>query len=193
MSIAILQTERLTLRQWQPSDYAIFDQINADPEVMRYFPKLLSKKTSDIIANKCQQLIKENGWGFWAVSLKDAAENKSHFIGMVGLNKIHTDMPFAPGVEIGWRLHQDYWGQGYATEAARAALRFAFTELALDDVVAFTAVINEHSQLIMGRIGMTDTQQDFEHPMLDSKHCLAKHVLYKITKQQWQQKILNLP
>ena len=193
MSIAVLQTERLTLRQWQPSDYAIFAQMNADPEVMRYFPKLLSRKTNDIIANKCQQLIKDNGWGFWAVSLKDAVENKSHFIGMVGLNKIHADMPFAPGVEIGWRLHQDYWGQGYATEAARAALRFAFTELALDDVVAFTAVINEHSQLIMGRIGMTDTQQDFEHPMLDAEHPLAKHVLYKITKQQWQQRILNSP
>ena len=191
MMISILQTKRLVLRQWQPSDDAIFAEMNADPKVMQYFPKLLSKKTSDIIAHKCQQLVKDNGWGFWAVSLKDAAENNSPFIGMVGLNKIHADMPFAPGVEIGWRLHQDYWGQGYATEAARAALRFAFTELALDDVVAFTAVINEHSQLIMQRIGMSDTHEDFYHPMLDAEHPLAKHVLYKITKQQWQQAILD--
>lgn len=193
MTISRVETKRLTLRQWQSSDYAIFAEMNADPIVMRYFPKLLSKETSDIIANKCQQLIIDNGWGFWAVSVKDAAKNNSPFIGMVGLNKIHSDMTFAPGVEIGWRLHKDYWGQGYATEAARAALRFAFTELALDEVVAFTAVINEHSQLIMQRIGMTDTHQDFEHPMLDSQHCLAKQVLYKITKQQWQQKILNSP
>lgn len=193
MTISRVETKRLTLRQWQSSDYAIFAEMNADPIVMRYFPKLLSKETSNIIANKCQQLMRDNGWGFWAVSVKDAAKNNSPFIGMVGLNKIHPDMPFASGVEIGWRLHKDYWGQGYATEAARAALRFAFSELALDEVVAFTAVINKHSQLIMQRIGMTDTHQDFEHPMLDSKHCLAKHVLYKITKQQWQQKILNSP
>lgn len=193
MTISRVETKRLTLRQWQSSDYAIFAEMNADPIVMRYFPKLLSKETSDIIANKCQQLMRDNGWGFWAVSVKDAAKNNSPFIGMVGLNNIHPDMPFAPGVEIGWRLHKDYWGQGYATEAARAALRFAFSELALDEVVAFTAVINEHSQLIMQRIGMTDTHQDFEHPMLEAEHPLAKHVLYKITKQQWQKKNLTRP
>lgn len=184
MTASTLSTKRLILRQWQPSDFAIFAQMNADPEVMKYFPKLLSPALSDAIANKCQQLIADNGWGFWAVSLKNA----DSFIGMVGLNKTHThaDMPFAPSVEIGWRLHKDYWGQGYATEAARAALQFAFETLALDEVVAFTAVINEHSQLIMQRIGMMDTHENFYHPMLTPNHHLAEHVLYKITRAQWQ-------
>ena len=182
----VIETKRLYLRQWQPADFEIFAEMNANPEVMRYFPKPLSSKLSDMIANKCQQLIADNGWGFWAVSLKDGPKADNNFIGMVGLNTAHVDMPFAPCVEIAWRLHKYYWGQGYATEAARAALKFAFEVLALNEVVAFTAVINKHSQLIMQRIGMTDTQEGFYHPMLESKHLLAEHVLYKITRQQWQ-------
>ena len=181
-----IETERLYLRQWQASDFVVFAAMNADPEVMKYFPKLLSATVSDIIANKCQQLIEENGWGFWALSLKEGSDNNDAFIGFVGLNQTHADMSFAPCVEIAWRLRKEFWGQGYATEAARASLGFAFSELALDEVVAFTAVINQRSQLLMARIGMTDTQDNFYHPALESNHRLAEHVLYKLNRQQWQ-------
>jgi len=184
--INTIETERLYLRQWQASDFATFADMNADPEVMQYFPKLLTPRVSDIIANKCQQLIADNGWGLWAVSLKVDEENSGGFIGFVGLNDTHADMSFAPAVEIAWRLHSDYWGQGYATEAARASLNFAFTELGLEEVVSFTAIINKRSQLIMQRIGMTDTQDNFYHPALKSTHPLAEHVLYKITREQWE-------
>jgi ribosomal-protein-alanine N-acetyltransferase len=182
----VIETDHLYLRQWHTSDFAIFAEMNADPEVMHYFPQVLSTTVSNTIAKKCQQLIKDKGWGFWAVSLKDATEPRDAFIGFVGLNETHADMAFAPAVEIAWRLHKAYWGKGYATEAARAALHFAFTELALDEVVSFTAVINKRSQLIMQRIGMTKTQGNFYHPLLDAKHPLAEHVLYKITRQEWQ-------
>lgn len=184
----VIETDRLCLRQWQASDFAIFAEINADPEVMAYFPKLLSTAVSDIIAKKCQQLIKDKGWGLWAVSIKSSSERHDNgaFIGFVGLNETHADMSFAPAVEIAWRLHKDYWGQGYATEAARAALGFAFTKLVLDEVVSFTAVINKRSQLIMQRIGMTNMQDNFYHPALNKNHRLAEHVLYKITRQEWQ-------
>ena len=181
-----IETERLYLRQWQASDFVVFAAMNADPEVMKYFPKLLSATVSDIIANKCQQLIEENGWGFWALSLKEGSDKNDAFIGFVGLNQTHAEMSFAPCVEIAWRLRKEFWGQGYATEAARASLDFAFSELALDEVVAFTAVINQRSQLLMKRIGMTDTQDNFYHPALESNHPLSEHVLYKITRQQWQ-------
>ncbi|MBP3945426.1 GNAT family N-acetyltransferase [Psychrobacter sp. K31L] len=187
--INTIETERLYLRQWQAGDFATFADMNADPEVMQYFPKLLTPKVSDIIANKCQQLIADNGWGLWAVSLKVDEENSGGFIGFVGLNDTHADMSFAPAVEIAWRLHNDYWGQGYATEAARASLHFAFTELGLDEVVSFTAVINKRSQLIMQRIGMTGTQDNFYHPALKATHPLAEHVLYKISRQQWQDSV----
>ena len=184
--INTIETERLYLRQWQASDFATFADMNADPEVMQYFPKLLTPRVSDIIANKCQQLIADNGWGLWAVSLKGDEENSGGFIGFVGLNDTHADMSFAPAVEIAWRLSKEHWGQGYATEAARASLNFAFTELGLEEVVSFTAVINKRSQLIMQRIGMTDTQDNFYHPALKSTHPLAEHVLYKISRQQWE-------
>ncbi len=183
MDIQMLETDRLYLRQWQASDLLVFAAMNNDAEVMRYFPQLLSATVSDIIANKCQQLIKDKGWGFWAVSLKQ----NDAFIGFVGLNETHADLPCAPCVEIAWRLHKDYWGQGYATEAAQASLKFAFDVLALDDVVAFTAVINKRSQLVMKRIGMTNTQNNFKHPALAPSHRLAEHVLYKINKEQWLQ------
>ena len=182
----IIESERLYLRQWQASDFAVFAVINADPEVMKYFPKLLSTAVSNAIAHKCQQLIVDKGWGLWAVSLKDGSKENGDFIGFVGLNDTHADMSFAPAVEIAWRLHKDYWGQGYATEAARAALNFAFTELSLDEVVSFTAVINKRSQQVMERIGMINTQANFYHPALDANHRLAEHVLYNITQQQWK-------
>ncbi len=189
MKIHTMQTPRLYLRQWQASDFAIFAQINADPEVMRYFPKVLSPKLSNTIANKCQQLIKDKGWGFWAVGLKECASEADRFIGFVGLNQTHADLPFAPSVEIAWRLHKDYWGQGYATEAAQTALQFAFETLVLNKVVAFTAVINEPSQKVMQRLGMIDTQDNFYHPMLKPNHRLAEHVLYEITREQWLQEL----
>ncbi|MGM8872084.1 GNAT family N-acetyltransferase [Psychrobacter sp. 2Y5] len=185
MAISKLETQRLTLRQWQPADYSIFAQMNADTEVMRYFPKTLTAKTSDIIAHKCQQLIEDNGWGFWAVSLKE--DTNDNFIGMVGLNQVHQDMPFAPNIEIAWRLHKDYWRNGYALEAAQAALKYAFNVLALEEVVAFTAVSNQPSQRLMQRLGMTNTNQVFDHPMLNSDHPLAAHVLYKMSQKDWQQ------
>ncbi len=189
--IAKLETERLILRQWQPKDFAIFAQMNADSDVMQYFPKVLSTETSNIIANKCQQLLKDNGWGFWAVSLKGDSTKNDKFIGMVGLNKAHKDMPFAPNVEIGWRLHKEYWRKGYALEAAKESLKFAFEVLDLDEVVAFTAVINKPSQRLMQRLGMSNSYQDFYHPMLDSNHPLAKHVLYKISQKDWRQSIIK--
>ncbi|WP_300313892.1 GNAT family N-acetyltransferase [uncultured Psychrobacter sp.] len=181
---ATLATERLLLRQWQPSDLPVFAEMNADSEVMQYFPKVLSKQTSNLIANKCQQLIEDNGWGFWAVSLKEGAADT--FIGMVGLNQIHADMPFT-GVEIAWRLHKDYWRNGYALEAAQAALKYAFDVLALEEVVAFTAISNQPSQRLMQRLGMTNTNQVFDHPMLNTNHPLAPHVLHRISREDWQQ------
>ena len=190
--INVIETERLYLRQWQASDFAVFAKINADPEVMKYFPKLLTPKVSDIIASKCQQLIANQGWGLWAVSLKDSTKTYDDFIGFVGLNDTHADMSFAPAVEIAWRLHKDYWGQGYATEAARAALNFAFTELSLDEVVSFTAVINKRSQLVMERLGMMNTRANFYHPALDPNHRLAEHVLYNMTRQQWNNQLAGL-
>lgn len=185
MSDVRLSTSRLHLRQWVTDDFAAFAEMSANPEVMRYFPKLLSRQESYQMAKKCQQLIEDKGWGFWAVSLK---ENNS-FIGFVGLNEPQVDLPFSPCLEIGWRLHPNYWGNGYATEAAGEALRFAFTTLKAEEVVSFTAAINQSSRRVMERLGLMNTQSDFNHPAIaDSTppHPLAWHVLYKITYKEWR-------
>jgi RimJ/RimL family protein N-acetyltransferase len=177
-----LQTERLRLRQWRLRDHAVFADMNADPEVMRYFPAALSREKSDAMANQIQSLITAKGWGLWAV---ERIEDE-RFVGFVGLHEPTHDFSFSPCVEIGWRLSRDTWGQGIATEAAKAALDFAFHELELDKLMSFTPKNNVRSMAVMERIGMSDTQQDFDHPALPKGHELERHALYCITNEQWQ-------
>ena len=181
-----LKTKNLILRQWKKSDYLAFSKLNSDVDVMKYFPKPLSETESHEMAMKIESSIKQKGWGFWAVELKE-----NHlFIGFVGLHEPSSDLPFSPCVEIGWRLDKRYWGKGYATEAGKEVLRFAFDTLKLDEVVSFTTVENNKSQSVMKRLNMIDIRQDFEHPALAKGHHLREHVLYKITKEQWYKTIL---
>jgi len=107
------------------------------------------------------------------------------FMGFVGLHTPSDALPFAPCVEIGWRLAKPHWGKGYATEAAMASLNFAFAELSLNQVVAFTAVANNRSQAVMQKLGMTNTGNNFMHPDIELSHPLCEHVLYKISYSQW--------
>lgn len=176
-----LETDRLCLRQWRKTDLKPFAKMNSNKDVMEYFPKLLSREESDALALKCRSLIDEKGWGFWAVSLKGS----DTFIGFVGLNQPQQNLPFSPCVEIGWRLSKEFWGYGYATEAANACLKFAFEELKLDEVVSFTAKINERSQRVMKRLKMKNTRKNFYHPALKVTDPLAEHVLYKVTRKAW--------
>jgi len=102
---------------------------------------------------------------------------------VIALQDVPFEAHFTPALEVGWRLRHDHWGHGYATEAARAALAFVFSELQRDEVVAMTAAINERSQRVMQRLGMTrDPNGDFEHPAVAEGHPLRPHVLYRIRK-----------
>lgn len=170
-----LETSRLILRQWKPSDLKPFAHLNTDPEVMLYFPSTLSTQQSDLLAEKFQDLISCYGWGMWAVKLKE----NQQFIGFVGLADQPEKFSFSPCVEIGWRLDRHYWNKGYATEAAQACLKFAFEQLTLEQIVAFTAVSNQASEKVMQRLGMHYVCL-FKHPALDRQHVLAEHVLYRI-------------
>lgn len=151
--------------------------MNADPEVMRYFPKLLPREESDKLTKKFENLIAEKGWGFWV------AERKSDnaFIGLVGLNQA-DDLPVMSCVEVGWRLASAYWGKGYATETARASLHFAFTKLQQDRIAAFTAAGNIPSQKVMCRLGMENRQENFLHPRVPESSGLKEHVYYEISR-----------
>ncbi|MBR9787049.1 MAG: GNAT family N-acetyltransferase [Vibrionaceae bacterium] len=178
-----METSRLILRQWKDEDFQPYADLCSDPHVMRYFLSTLSHQESNEQAEKIQNLIAENGWGFWAVELKSTGQ----FIGFVGLHKQdeNSGFPNAPFIEIGWRLSSDSWGQGYASEAAQRALEYAFEELDAPSVYAFTTLQNEPSQRVMLKIGMVDTKQNFNHPRVEEGHSLERHCLYKISKDNW--------
>ncbi len=177
--MAIIQTERLVLRPWRPTDFEPFAKLNADPVVREHFPSLLTREQSDAQAQTLSQQIEECGWGFWAVSEMDGAD----FIGFIGLNPLNFETPFTPAVEIGWRLDKAFWGKGYATEGAKAALNYGFKTLLLDEIVAFTVPGNQRSRRVMEKIGMKhDSKGNFEHPQLPEGHPLRWHVLYRIIK-----------
>lgn len=172
------RTARLQLRQWQPQDREAFAAMGADPEVMRYFPALLTRAQSDAMADRCAALIAERGWGICAVERVEGQQ----FIGFVGLHVPQADLPFSPCVEIAWRLARHAWHQGFAAEAAQAALAVGFAQLGLAEIVAFTATTNRPSQALMQRLGMLqDKAGDFDHPALAEGHPLRAHVLYRLS------------
>lgn len=174
-----LATPRLRLREWRESDKApFFLHINASASVMRYFPSPLTRAESDAMVDTlCDKFIQQNGWGLWAVELKETQE----LIGFVGLNIPNAPLPFNPCVEIGWRIAQSHWRKGYTYEAALTVLKYAFEQLKLEEVVAFTAVTNLPSEGVMKKLGMKKSEY-FMHPSLDKTHPLAQHVLYRLKK-----------
>ena len=175
-------TDRLMLRRWRPEDRAPFAEMNADPTVMEFFPKLMSRAESDALAERADALFDTFGYGLFAIE----AQGETAFAGFVGLSPFTAaepaPLPFAPGVEVGWRLAHGVWGRGYAPEAAAACLKLGFAA-GLDEIVSFTSVINERSQSVMRKIGMRrDPADDFAHPRLAESDPLRPHVLYRIRR-----------
>ena len=176
------ETERLRLRQWIATDREPFAALNADPKVMEFFPAVLDRAASDAMADRCQALIAERGWGFWAVELKHTNE----FIGFVGLHIPSADLPFSPCVEVGWRLAFQYWGKGFAMEAARGALYIGFKLLSLPEIVSFSAVCNAKSRAVMERLGMREAATTFEHPSVPIGSSFRQHSLYRLSREDWR-------
>jgi RimJ/RimL family protein N-acetyltransferase len=176
-----LTTDRLLLRNWRDADREPFAALNADPAVMEHFPSVQTREQSDQLIDRNLPLIEERGWGLWALEVRDTGR----FIGFTGLSVPSFEAHFLPAVEIGWRLSKDAWGNGYATEAARASLEHAFGPAGLEEVVSFTATTNLPSQRVMQRIGMVQ-DGEFDHPRLPDGHRLQRHVLYRINRAQWE-------
>ncbi len=178
----IIPTERLILRHWKKSDLKPFAAMNADPNVREYFPNLLTPNESDESVTIYQNEIEEKGFGLWVVELKSNGD----FLGMCGLHNVAFQSHFTPCVEIGWRLAASHWGKGYATEAAQESLRFAFEQLNLPEVVAFTATENWRSRRVMEKLSMhRNADDDFDHPKIEHPHPHRKQVLYRILKSEW--------
>jgi ribosomal-protein-alanine N-acetyltransferase len=184
MSAIIIETSRLLLRPWTDADLPVFAAMNADPRVMEHFPKLLTAEESNATAARIRESLRRRDYGLWAVEVRGAAD----FIGFTGLCAANFPAHFTPCVEIGWRLAFDHWGHGYATEAARAALRHGFVELQLDEIVSFTATSNLRSRRVMERLGMThDAADDFDNPNVPQGHPIRRHVLYRLSRVRWSE------
>jgi len=180
MSQTILTTPRLVLRPWRDADRAPWAAMSADPEVMAFFEAPLTREESDAFVDRTVRGFAERGgWGWFAVEERAGGA----FVGVAGLAPVLFQAQFTPAVEIGWRLARSAWGQGYATEAARAAVAFAFDELGLDEVVALAVPSNARSLAVMRRLGMThDPAEDFDHPDLPAHSPLRRHVVYRLRR-----------
>ncbi len=174
-----IATQRLILRPWRDNDCAAFAAMGADAEVMRYFERLQTPADAAAGAARMMRSYAADGFCFWALELPGEAA----FIGFAGIARVAFAAPFTPAVEIGWRLARRYWGQGLATEAARAALADGFGRCGLGEIVAMAVPDNAASLGVMRKIGMArDPDGDFDHPNVTPGHRLRRHVLYRITQ-----------
>jgi ribosomal-protein-alanine N-acetyltransferase len=156
--------------------------MNADPVVMEYFPSTLTRSESDDFVDRVEEHFEAHGCGLWAVEI----ESSGAFAGYVGLWPTRFEAHFTPAVEVGWRLRSDVWGQGYATEAAGLALDDGFDRLGLEEIVSFTAAINQRSRRVMERLGMVRAPvDDFDHPAVAAPSPLRPHVLYRLAAGDW--------
>lgn len=171
-----IRTDRLLMRRWLESDREPFAALNADPETMLYFPQTLDRAASDALADLIEERLDQFGYGLWALQVGKTGE----FIGFTGLNPMPDDVPGAGGMEVGWRLARHAWHHGYATEAATAALGVAFDGIGLSEIWSMTAVLNEPSQAVMRRLGLTRVAS-FDHPRVPAGHRLQPHVTFHLS------------
>jgi len=170
-----IDTERLTMRRWRDSDREPFAALNADPEVMRFFPSALDRAASDAFVDRVEAHFDEHGFGLWALEIAQTRE----FIGFTGLSPMPAGVPGEGGFEVGWRLAQSAWHRGFATEAARAALEVGFGGLGHGEIWSITSVLNTPSEAVMIRLGM-QRFAEFEHPRIEVGHPIRPHVAYRI-------------
>lgn len=177
MSYIDIETPRLLLRRWQDSDLEDFISMNADTEVMRFFPEPYSSERTKLLFEAIQREFTDYDYGLYAVEGRASGS----FMGFTGFHRADFAVDFCPCIEIGWRLHKAFWNKGYATEGATACLEHGFSQLGFDRVYSFTAVLNLPSERVMQKIGMHLLRQ-FEHLGVPKEHPLRPHALYVITK-----------
>jgi RimJ/RimL family protein N-acetyltransferase len=186
VAIPRLTTARLLLREWRAEDREPFAELNADQRVATFLSRTLDRAASDAFVDRIVAGWRSDGYGLWAVERRDDGA----FLGFIGLAAPAFEAAFTPCVEVGWRLGPTAWGHGYATEGARAALRFGFEDLDLDEIVSFTVPGNLKSRAVMERLGMTrDPSEDFDNPTLPEGHPIRRHVLYRLRRDDWRARV----
>ena len=172
----VFETDRIQLRHWKDEDRQQFARMNGDPLIMEYLPRPLTEKDSNHLVDKFEKHFDKHGYGLYALERKEDGA----FMGFTGLQKVGFKAGFTPATEIAWRLDYEYWGKGYASEAAREVLARGLSDLGLDKVVAFTVHDNTRSIGVMEKIGMKKVKGgEFAYPTLPKDHPLGSFVLYE--------------
>jgi RimJ/RimL family protein N-acetyltransferase len=171
-----LNTTRLKLRNWKVDDLPGWIEMNSDPVTLQYFQRTDTKEESENSFVRNKNFLELHEFGLWAVEEKETG----NFIGFIGLSeKFIEGVSFTPCIEIGWRLHKEFWGRGYATEGALEVLRFAQQELKIDQIYSYTARINTPSINVMKKIGLIERPElDFDHPKIDAGLPIRNHVVF---------------
>ena len=177
MNKYLFTSQRLGFRNWKNEDLVPMSELNADEEVMEFFPQTYNLEATKEFIRIMQKNFDEDGFCFYAVD--KLADNK--FIGFIGLHKVNFDADFTPTQEIGWRLSRSAWNFGYATEGAKRCLEYGFEQLNFNEIYSFTPLQNIRSENVMKKIGMKK-EGEFDHPMLEKDSWLKSHLLYKIEK-----------
>ena len=170
----MIETERLILRRWRAKDREPYEAMTSDPEVMDWLGGTLTGEETQARVDRIEAHF--DRWGYGRFALERKADGA--FLGYCGIAHVFEGLPVT-GVEIGWGLARHAWGQGYVSEAARAATSEGLARWALPEVLAFTADTNLRSQAVMVRSGFTrDPSRDFDHPILPVGHPLSRHLVF---------------
>ena len=180
MAEVIAETDRLILRTWEPADRAEFLRHCNTPAVTRYLGGVQSAEESSAAFERIDAYQRDSGHTFWIVERK----SDGALLGFCGLKSVGDEgMPIDGEVEIGWRLREDAWGQGYAREAAEAALAWGWKNLGASRIVAITTPGNEPSWRLMERLGMTRRPElDFAHPNIPPGDPFSAHITYVLER-----------
>jgi RimJ/RimL family protein N-acetyltransferase len=177
-----LRTQRLILREWRDDDLEPFVTLSMDPEVMQYLTRPRERAEVERWVEGVRAHFRHHSFGLWALEIPGITP----IAGFTGLTIVPYEAHFTPAVEIAWRLARECWGNGYVTEAAAAALNFAFSDLHLEEIVANAAVANRASIRVMERMGMMrNPHDDFDHPLKSPGDPLRRQVLYRLTQDMW--------
>jgi RimJ/RimL family protein N-acetyltransferase len=170
-----LGTERLILRPWREADRAPYAAMMADEAVAFWVGGTLDAERAGAQIDYMTAHLQTHGFSFLAIERRaDGA-----FLGAAGLLSTPPNHPMAPAVEVGWRLAREAWGSGYATEAAAAVIADGFARVGLEEILAFTAVLNARSRAVMARLDLERRRElDFEHPFVAEGHPLRPHLVF---------------
>ncbi|AUX68495.1 GNAT family N-acetyltransferase [Porphyrobacter sp. HT-58-2] len=175
------ETPRLALRDWRAEDWPEFWRVTNTPAVMRWLGGVVDDAGRAAVEARLEAYHTDHGHTFWVVERREDGA----LLGFCGLKR--SNQPGGPQgmMEVGWRLREDAWGQGYAKEAAAAALDIAFARFGADEVIALTVEGNTPSWGLMLRLGM-ERREDLDFDSADFDPENPRIIAYAITRDQWE-------